>query len=428
MSNIKEKITDARIKILKSESKLLFFGIIAYLFEIVASKLNEKIEGQILLDNKLKRKMIQINELYIEKKDYTYIHLIFLILHELMHLIKRDHLRIGSRNHDMWNTASDHCIDRDLEKSLKDIFPYKNEYNIIEQLNKELPKCSTEDAYNWLLKHKSELEFNDIENSAIQVKFKDQEFIVNNLLPKNDIDQEASQSIENIINEINVKATAIYQNLKERGLISNDISNLVDKLLQVKIPWNKLLEKAIKNSVSLKNDLRSWKKPNKFFIPHGIYLPGTIESEENDSIGILVISVDTSGSISKNNLSQFSSVIYQSFKYFREIILIIQDVQIHDIKKYTNEQAEEFINFINTIGFKGRGGTSHKYVFNQIEEYYEDNDFKDEFSICICLTDGYSDIEIIEKNYKWIKSDVPLIFVIPSDGKNIENHKNIRME
>ena len=77
---------------------------------------------------------------------------------------------------------------------------------------------------------------------------------------------------------------------------------------------------------------------------------------------------------------------------------------------------ESFVDFVKNIGLQGRGGTSHKDVFDKIEEIMNDQ-FTD-LSMYISLTDGYSDIEQEWKLHLWSSyNKIPTYFIITKDGK-----------
>jgi predicted metal-dependent peptidase len=187
---------------------------------------------------------------------------------------------------------------------------------------------------------------------------------------------------------------------------------VIKKLIKIKIPWNEILEDCIKIYSQVDLGDRTWKNPNKYFIPLNIILPGNSNYDLKPKI--LVITVDTSGSISNEDLKKFSYVIYKNFNHFTKIILITHDIKIHNIEEFTESLV--FLEYIKTVGFKGRGGTSHRYVFNKIEKMFENN--LDELSLIISLTDNYSDIESIYNKYKFWKV-IP--YIILTNGAILSN-------
>lgn len=186
-----------------------------------------------------------------------------------------------------------------------------------------------------------------------------------------------------------------------------------------------LVEKAIKTNITMKPDDRSWRNLNKFFIAHKLNLPGYSLIQEEEGTGTLIITVDSSGSISDKNLKQFSNIIEKSVIHFKNINLIIHDTIVHQCKTFDKDTIHEFHNFISKEGYRGRGGTSHKCAFKEIQDEHWKKD-KDNLSMVISLTDNFSDIEYIYKNpeFEWIKNNIPLVIIITENGRQIEIDKS----
>jgi len=112
------------------------------------------------------------------------------------------------------------------------------------------------------------------------------------------------------------------------------------------------------------------KSKTNFFVAHKLNLPGYSLIQETEGTGTLIITVDSSASISKRNLKQFSSIIENSMIHFQNIHLIVHDVTIHQRKIFDKDRISDFYNFISIEGYSGRGGTSHRYVFEEIQKKY----------------------------------------------------------
>jgi predicted metal-dependent peptidase len=419
---IKNLAKKAKLKLFTKD--LMFFGLQSYKFEwSFEDPGHENAEGWVLFSkddpDHLEAGTIHFNERIVSKDDYTYNHLCYLNCHELLHILNKHGSRRGNRRNDVWCVACDHVVETELKHMSNVIKPWNNQYNIIPEITKAIPNCSAEKAYNWLLQNKqfaSRISQNP-ETGQIEVKDQNGEvmFTVSPMQGGSDekgkIEPQTVQQVEQFVSE----ARAMFTDMKKKGTISGSISEHLDKILKVEIPWDELLEKAIKTNVVLKPDGRSWRNINKYYVGIGLTLPGYSLEETNEGVGTLIICADTSGSVSKKQLKQFSYVIEKSMTYFERVVLLVHDVQIHQEKEFSKDNILEFYNFISKEGYKGRGGTSHKYVFDKIEEMWE-NDM-DDISMCISLTDAYSDIEHLYKNYKFIKNNTPLVFILTDDGK-----------
>lgn len=437
-----KKIQNARIKLFKKSEGLSFFGACSYMFDWSIHPMPESFaEGYVLFDkesHKVEDGTIHINEELVLKDDYTHIHLAYIVCHELLHILGKHGVRKGSREHHVWAAACDHIVERDLKQHANAVQPYDGAYHMFEDLHKQNPTCTVEQAYEWL---QNQIQAGKIKVIAIPGEGDGGDMVevtlpngakfmvsaqlggVDNKNIKGDTLQ-AIQTSEKIVSE----ARALHQTLKSKGDQAGSLSSLLDKILAVKIPWEVLLEKAIKTNVILKPDERSWKNPHKIWRPLGINLPGVTTSEDRDGTGIIVYCTDSSGSMSDKELKKCSSVTEQSFQFFKEVWLYVHDSKVHQKKIFDKDDKHMFYHFLKNEGYKGRGGTSHRHVFQMIQdEVWDNNGYRDELSMVICLTDGYSDIETVltDKSLEWTRV-IPIVFII-SGSYNLDLSKYEKM-
>ena len=112
---------------------------------------------------------------------------------------------------------------------------------------------------------------------------------------------------------------------------------------------------------------------------------------------------------------------YHSKLMFPSFSSRLPDPKRKDINKILNKDNYGFFDNIlmsneNIYNFTGRGGTSHKEVFDKIEEMIYEND--EEVSLIFFLTDFESDIEHLWKSgkYRWIR-EIPLKLILTSKHK-----------
>lgn len=215
----------------------------------------------------------------------------------------------------------------------------------------------------------------------------------------------------------------IYNSCKDRGLIPSETIRAVDKILETKLDWAEVLENAIKHTIIVDSNNRNWQMPNKIFRPLGYILPGNTSSEIQKH-GIGIISVDTSGSIRDKDISKFYDILIKSLNYFKEIIIIQHDAKVSQFIRFEAADKEKLLTFIKTKGFVGGGGTSHHEVYQKIQELYETE--SETISIYISVTDGYSDIEYVSKEFNWSKRGlIPTCILITDNGKLLSGVDNI---
>ena len=358
---------------------------------------------------------IHISARCFEEENFDYRHYIFILLHELFHIIFQHSLRQGGRDSKIWNIACDHVINSQIKKlfSEKDVFPPgKLGYEGIAYFPNEIknPSATSEEVYEYLIQDKYRFSLESVTHG---------DGVTTYTIKDNKTGQTFTTTEPNTKNEdfdnFCRQAGEVYRQMKERGSIPGNFSEVFDKFFNSELPWDETLRDAIKKSVTPAPNNRGWKTINKRFMAHGYTLPGVMNDYE-DNVDIGVISIDTSGSISSEELQEFANILLESLRKFRKMIMITHDHIVHQVEEFHYYDELKLQEYISKIGFKGRGGTSHGDVFNKIKEI-EDRE-NDGISIYISLTDGYSDIEEQWKttNNSWF-SRVPSVFVITKRGK-----------
>jgi predicted metal-dependent peptidase len=223
--------------------------------------------------------------------------------------------------------------------------------------------------------------------------------------------KKAEETSENLQAEI--RGIINSNMMKNKGDSGSHIFDYIKELIHIEMPWDTILENTIKSTVIPSPMNRSWKSLNKRMRAHGITLPAHDTEEIADD---LVIGIDTSGSITLDDLQRFAGIIEQSTMHFNHIIVIKHDVEVTAYNSFTRDEFSTYKEEI--FEMKGRGGTSHGPIFQKIQELYEDGD---NMGMAIFLTDFYSDVEDNWGRFEWIK-EVPVKFVVTSDGTNIPKH------
>ena len=195
-----------------------------------------------------------------------------------------------------------------------------------------------------------------------------------------------------------------------KGERSNSLIEYIRNIIEVEIPWYKLLEKALLTKIKKNLDSRSWSNIMKRYKAHNILLPGYGIKKELEAIGLIF---DTSGSISKKNLEIFKGIINNSISEFEKIWILQHDVKIQ-LNIIINQNDSDII---DNIKFKGRGGTSHYYVFHEIEKVYLKQEIKYSnlnLGLLIFITDFESDIIKYWNKFEWQKH-IPVIFMLTNN-------------
>ena len=182
--------------------------------------------------------------------------------------------------------------------------------------------------------------------------------------------------------EHQLKETA-DQTEKRRGSIPGELAGMIERLTHIEPPsfdWKGYLKRFVGNStVSYTKKLR--RKFNKRYSGS----PGLKIKFKNH----ICVGVDTSGSVSNNELKEFMNELTHMHKTGHKITVVQCDTQIVSIEEFNPRKDWEI---------KGRGGTE----FQPVIDHYNENG---KYTALIYLTDGecYAP-EDCPKNALWVHS------------------------
>ena len=218
------------------------------------------------------------------------------------------------------------------------------------------------------------------------------------------------------LSEEEVKETAkqIDQALRQgeiiRGKMQGNQNRTIDGLLEPKVDWREQLREFV-NATCKNKDKTSWKRPNKRFLGQDIYMPSMI----GETVGKIVVGIDTSGSIGNKELSEFLS----------EVVGICDDVSPesieliywdYDVAGHETYNIGDYAGLASTTKPAGGGGTR----VGCLNQYMKDKMITPEATII--LTDGY-----VEDDWggSW---DSPTLWAITSRHLTSPHGKSIHLE
>ena len=245
---------------------------------------------------------------------------VFLILHEAMHCAYLHMDRTQDRDRRLFNIAADYVINLQLvDRGFK--MPSCG------LLDEQYRDMSTEQVYNALLTCPQEQPMSGFGEDLEE--------------PKGPMDALAAD-IQDILVRASIQSKL---NNDKPGSIPGDIEIFLDRLLNPKLPWNRILQKYLQTFT--KNDY-SFKTPNRRFFPK-YYLPRLY----SENLINIAVAVDTSGSVSDKEFNQFVSETNSILRMMKpDNITVLQfDTEIKSVNKVRN--IRELMN----IQFTGRGGT-----------------------------------------------------------------------
>jgi len=255
--------------------------------------------------------------------------------HEVMHCACAHHLRRGARQVTKWNQAGDYAINGILKNS-----------------GFEIPA-------DWLL------------NPAYQDKSSEE---IYNLLPDpppgqgngpgevRDGTDDHGKPLQppqqaQAEQDWKVAMAQAAQQAKACGNLPADLARLVEEIVHPKLNPYEILRQFLE--MSARNDY-AWTPPNRRYLTQGFYLP-SLRSEELPEI---VIAVDTSGSVTAEELAQFAAEVSGILEAYDTTITVIYcDSGIKgDPEIFTRE------NLPLKLNAKGGGGTDFRPPFKWVAD------------------------------------------------------------
>jgi len=191
--------------------------------------------------------------------------------------------------------------------------------------------------------------------------------------------------------QIDHQIKEIVENQKNIGKTPAELKDYINSLFEITPPsydWKSYLRRFSSTSTKTYTK-KTRRKLNKRY-------------EENPALKIktkkhILIGVDTSGSVSQNDLHEFFNEIYHIYKTGVQITIAEGDANIHNVYEYKGKRPE----FVS-----GRGGTDMNPFIEYVNKHKQ-------YSNLIILTDGY----IPERSINMFK---PLLTVVCSNGEKIE--------
>jgi predicted metal-dependent peptidase len=270
---------------------------------------------------------------------------VFLLLHEALHVAYLHMLRLLDRHPRRWNIAADYVINWQLvERGFK--MPK------VGLLDKQYAGMSTEQVYSLLPENPSQPCDMDLEPLTSE----DGEAGEENTSPGK-ASTAAKEALEREVQDILVRASIHSKMAQDSpGTIPGEIQIFLDRLLNPKLPWQRILQKYLQSFA--KQDY-TFKRPNRRFFPRH-HLP----SLYSESLIDLAIAVDTSGSVSNADFLRFVSEIHSILRMMKpsKMTLLQFDTAIKSVHEIKD------VNELSKVDFRGRGGTHIHPVLEWAEE------------------------------------------------------------
>lgn len=305
------------------------------------------------------------NTRYIESCTVT--NVVFDFAHQTLHNIHEHSTRVGSRNKELFDIAAEYVVNQILidENIGKPAGKYL--------YDKKFKNWTTEEVYEYLKANASKLDIPDLKSKMV-----DDHLPVDGVLGDGSPDDlpvlsesEREEARKKILNDIIESAQSVGA-----GNIPLGIARFINDLTEPKMNWRDIIRSQINSLIQSTCEYR-WDKWGKKGRASGFFLP---ELKGGDHIDIC-IGIDNSGSISKEDLTDFLSEIqgimqqYSSYK----IHVWAYDACVYNPTIYESGDGQD----ITEYTLAGGGGTRYECNYEHMEN--------DNISplLFINFTDGY---------------------------------------
>ena len=339
MNNIIKKINDARLDIFMRDP---FLGYVLQHYEIYIKKNVETAYTN--------GKYIVIGEKFLKKR--THQETMFILLHELLHIILGHIQRSKGYNQLKFNVACDIIVNDIIHSYLYSYGNLNPQFGINYKINSF--NKTAESMYDILPNDFSQdiLDYHDVWTGIKQSDLK-----------------KSNRELQNVIQEAITKGYSMSNQLLIKRL--SDISYAKNKHR-----WSHILEKYITKGLY---DYNYEKTDYRY---QGVLLPSFTENEQ--ALKNIWFLVDVSSSMSDELVSMMLGEIERIISHFKSISC--------DVSFFSNKTTEP-VRFTNSKmlldtckNIKSTGGTDIKQIFTSLDKYYRYEKPK----LMIILTDGYA--------------------------------------
>lgn len=168
---------------------------------------------------------------------------------------------------------------------------------------------------------------------------------------------------------------AIRQGATLAGRLGGGVPRGVQDLMTPKVNWREVLRDFV-SSVTSGRDVTTWRRPNRRYLHQGVYMP----SMYAESVGDIVVTIDTSGSIGAVELSAFVSELASICETVtpNKLTLLWWDTEVRGVQEFEGDYS----GMVSALIPAGGGGTS----FDCVGDYIREKNLTPE--CVITLTDG----------------------------------------
>lgn len=292
--------------------------------------------------------------------------LVFLLAHEAMHVVYAHLARMGDRDPEVWNIATDAVIN-DMLQSCSVGAPIEGCVSMPGSKDK-----TAEAVYAELMKNAKPQGGSG--GSGAQGDGQGKGPLIKDIRPE-EAKGITKEQAARAVTEGKIEIAKAAQTARMQGKLSGGLAKLIEEYIKTTIPWHQVLERFMTGKAERH---LSWNRPNKRFLKSA-YMP---RRDRLPSMGEIVVGIDVSGSISDREVARFmghlNGIIEQCHPEKVHVLYVTSEVELV-------ETFEEQDYPIKPTSKRFYGGTD----MCEVVRWTEDN--APDAELVVTFTDGWTD-------------------------------------
>jgi predicted metal-dependent peptidase len=294
--------------------------------------------------------------------------IIFVLAHEICHVV---YAHLGRRNHRdpmLWNMGTDYVINGMLTQEKLGTMPTKpviikdGEHKGSQRVGLYDAKYlgwTSEAVYDDLIKRGVQKQLTldvhlelgkDGQNRAGQDAMKGQGIPI----------EVSEEDLKQIQEELKSKVLQAAQAAQAAGKLPAAVARLIDGLVEPKINWRDYIRECIQSQLTADY---AYHRPNRRHHGSDVIFPSLLREEQID----VEVSIDQSGSISPEMAMDFLSEVYGITEQYSSYRIAVStfDTRLYNRQVFTEENGEDMLSYEP----KGGGGTRIPVVFEYLKKH-----------------------------------------------------------
>jgi predicted metal-dependent peptidase len=412
-TNEETRIKKAHITLMQHPSTALYSG-------VIASGKNEVVDAE-KEGGKFTAYTDGINKVYCREYVAEYdsdAKLRGLILHENLHVALKQIPRHRDLEHDhkLLNYAMDFVVN-DIIKNTEGVTGYSKEQLVAlpdgALYHPMFHDWAVRKVYNYLKQRKDELDKADKDGTEPQPCDQqdksssggDEETDIDEALRnmKGGTDEHRFGEVTEMdAEQIKKMEGDIDKALRQGGMLAGrmgaTVPRVIGDMLEPKVDWREVLREFVQSAMRGKDEY-TWRKMSKPYMANDMYIP----SMHSETMGELVVAIDTSGSIDNEQISEFASELASICEVCspEKVRVLWWDTKVHGEQVFVGNY-QDIGKMLKPLG----GGGTH---VGCVSDYMIKNSVNAE--VLVIFTDGY-----VENEIKWEVS-APTMWFVTQNGR-----------